>query len=209
MGSFKVILDLDDFSLENNNLYFLDQLKRVYPQLKVSLFYIPFDVAYFMTLKDVQRKEVLQMVKDRLDWIELIPHGLTHKEAEFLHVKDDNYEPIFEAVEEAYKTYDLPLVKGFKAPQWLYKQNLVDYLNKKGWWMAVDKNQPEAPRTKIYYEYSHSIDEPIGKQKDGSILKLHGHISKPSANDLPSNIGNLLNIPTDAQFMFISEYLAT
>ena len=201
-----IILDFDDFSLNNNQLYYLDQLKRVFPKLKVSMFYIPFDVAYFMNMKDFQLKEVVQMVKDRLDWIELIPHGLTHKEAEFMNIKGDDYETIFKAIDHAFETYGLPYVKGFKAPQWLYKENLVEFLDKKGWWIATDRNQPDLPKTKKYYEYNYSIDEPFWEAKE-KILKLHGHISEPSPNNLVDNIGNLMKIPENSDFKFISEVI--
>ncbi len=197
-------LDLDDFSVENNNIYYLDQLKRVYPKLKVSLFYVPFDVHYFDRIMDFERKEVIKMIKDRLDWIELIPHGLTHVEEEFLHIKGDDYETIFKGIEEAFQTYGLPMVKGFKAPQWSYKPNLVDFLENKGWWLAVDRNQYDAPRTKRNYVYTHSINEPYWLCTKDTI-RLHGHISLPSRNNLPDNLANLLKINPDIEWKFVSE----
>jgi GT2 family glycosyltransferase len=201
-----VTLDFDDFSIENNNFYYLDQLKRIYPKLKVSMFYIPFDVSYFDRIMDFQRKEGIRSLKDRLDWIELIPHGLTHIQEEFLHIKDDDYETVFKGIEEAYKTYDLPMVKGFKAPQWAYKSSLVEYLNDKGWWLAVDRNQPESPRTKKNFVYTHSTDEPFWLCNKDSI-NLHGHISLPSRNNLVDNLVNLLKINPKVEWKFVSEVM--
>ncbi len=170
------------------------------------MFFIPLDVTYYGRFRDFERQEVIKRIKDRLDWIELIPHGLTHKPEEFLHIKGDDYETIFKAIDHAFKTYDLPYVKGFKAPQWLYKKNLVDYLDKKGWWIATDKNQPDLPKTKKYYEYNYSIEDEFWKS-DKDLLKLHGHISGPSTNNIVDCIGNLLKIPEDSEFKWISEII--
>lgn len=201
-----IVFDTDDLSLENNNLYYLDQIKKVIPNFKISAFFIPLDVAYFSRLKEFQRKEVIQMLKDRSDWIELIPHGLTHRDAEFLNIKNDDYETIFDAIEHAFKTYELPYVKGFKAPQWLYKPSLVEYLDKKGWWIATDKNQPDQPKTKKSYEYTHSVDEDFSSS-DLTEIRLHSHISLPSKNNIIENIGNIIKIPQDYEFKFISEVM--
>ncbi len=201
-----VTLDFDDFSVENNNLFYLDQLKRIYPKLKISMFYIPFDAANFNRLLDFQRQEAIKMIKER-DWIELIPHGLTHAGLEMLSIKNDDYETIFKGIEEGFKTYGFPMVKGFKAPHWAYKPSLVEYLDKKGWWLAVDRNQPESLRTKKCYVYTHSIDEPFWDSKDDSI-RLHGHISLPSANNLHDNLANLLKINPDVEWKWISEVMA-
>lgn len=199
-----VTVDLDDFSLEVNNLFYLDQIKKTYPKFKVSMFYIPFDAYHYSALMDFQRQEVVGMIKDRLDWIELIPHGICHAPEEFMNIKGDDYETIFKGIEDGFASYGLPMVKGFKAPQWLYKPNLVDYLDSKGWWMAVDRNQPDAPKTKKYFEYTHSIDEPFWLSNQDKI-HLHGHISGPSTNDLVSNMMNLLKINPEAEFKFVSE----
>jgi hypothetical protein len=88
----------------------------------------------------------------------------------------------------------------------LYKPNLVDFLDSKGWWLGVDRNQPDAPRTKKFYEYTHSIDEPFwlsGKEQ----IKLHGHIAGPSANDLISNIMNIMKVSPNADWKFVSEVM--
>lgn len=199
-----VVLDLDDFSLENNNFFYLDKLKSIYPKLKVSLFTIPFDAQYYRNFADFQREEIIKQIKKRLDWIELIPHGLTHANREFESAKYKDMKIIFRAIRDVFAKYDLPYVKGFKAPQWLYNQSLVDYLDYKGWFLATDRNQPDSLKAKRNYVYSHSIDEPYWLSED-KLIKLHGHISLPSKNNLPDNILNLMKIPKDADFKFVSE----
>lgn len=70
--------------------------------------------------------------------------------------------------------------------------------------MASDRNQAKAPRTKKNYIYTHSIDEPFWLSKQDEI-RLHGHISRPSSNNLEDNIMNLLKINPSAEFKFVSE----
>src|SRR3990167_2689615 len=200
-----VILDFDDFSLEVNNLYYIDLLKKTYPKMKVSMFYIPFDVNNYDTLMDFQRAEVVQMIKDR-DWIELIPHGLTHQGPEFMHIKNDDYETVFRGIEDGFNTYGLKMVKGFKAPHWAYKQNLVDFLDAKDWWLGVDRNHPEHPRAKRSYEYTHSIDE-VFWESDLEEIRLHGHVSLPSRNNLVDNMVNLMKIDPKVDWKFVSEVM--
>ncbi len=203
-GATTIALDFDDFSLENNQFLYLEQLKSMFPALKVSMFMIPWDYQLHPQMQDFQREQMIQKIKQNLDWIELIPHGLTHKPREFEAVNYKDYDVIFAAIDEVFTRYGLPYVKGFKAPYWLYNEGLVEYLNKKGWWLAVDRNQPNAPRTKKFYEYTHSIHEPFWLSKS-PLIKLHGHISAPSANDLPSNMINLLKMNPKAEFKFVSE----
>ena len=100
-----ISLDLDDFSILNNRMDLLMQLKESYPKLKVSLFTIPYDFAY-ETLPEGQilRDKTLAMIKTQLDWIELIPHGLVHfpKEFEKCDYKTMKLK-VFPAIEEAFK----------------------------------------------------------------------------------------------------------
>ena len=136
-----ISLDLDDFSILNNRMDLLMQLKESYPKLKVSLFTIPYDFAY-ETLPEGQilRDKTLAMIKTQLDWIELIPHGLVHfpKEFEKCDYKTMKLK-VFPAIEEAFKKDCLPYVKGFKAPYWLWNEEVVRALDEEGWWGAIDK----------------------------------------------------------------------
>jgi len=168
---------------------------------------IPWDYQYYTQFADFQREEILKQIKANLDWIELIPHGLTHKMGEFQNVKKKDLPIIFTGIDEVFKKYNLPYIKGFKAPNWLYNEDLVDYLDKKGWFLATDRNQPKSPKTKRFYEYNHSIDEKFWLFTDEYYWRLHGHISLPSQNNLPDNIVNLTKIPADVDFKFVSESL--
>jgi len=201
-----ISLDLDDFSILNNRIDLLMQLKESYPKLKVSLFTIPYDFAY-ETLPEGQilRDKTLAMIKTQLDWIELIPHGLVHfpKEFEKCDYKTMKLK-VFPAIEEAFKKDGLPYVKGFKAPYWLWNEEVVRALDEEGWWGAIDKGAQL--KTKKYFEYTHGIDE-IFWESTFDTLKLHGHITNDNNNAIAKCFTNLFKMPTDAEFRFASELL--
>jgi hypothetical protein len=202
-------LDFDDFSILNNRLDLLLRLKESYPRLKVSLFTIPYDVAYE---KDVAgrllRDKTLEEIKKHLDWMELIPHGLTHFPKEFEKCTYDTMtNHIFKAIDEIFKKDGLTYVKGFKAPYWLWNEEVVRALDEKGWWGAIDKNQ-KMIKTKKFYSYTHSIDEPYSKAIGVDIIKLHGHIT-PSGNGIERCFSNLFKMDPDAEFKFASELIET
>jgi len=183
-------------------------LKDHYPKLKVSLFTIPFD--YETEMSDMLRttkEDALRKINENKDWLEFIPHGLTHFDREFEKADREIMETYVQNVIPEMVKSGLPedrIVKGFCAPQWLWNEEVIKVLDENGWWGAIDRNQPFMPRTKKVYVYSHSIDEPfwLSNQK---FIKLHGHISPPSRNDLEGSLLKLLKIPVDADWRFVSE----
>ena len=201
-----ISLDFDDWSVLNNRMDLLMQLKESYPKLKVSLFTIPYDFAY-ETLPEgrIMRDKTLAMIKTQLDWIELIPHGLVHfpKEFEKCDYKTMKLK-VFPAIEEAFNKDGLPYVKGFKAPYWLWNEEVVRALDEEGWWGAIDKGAQL--KTKKYFEYTHGIDE-MFYESTLDTLKLHGHITNENKNAISRCFTVLFKMPTDAEFRFASELL--
>jgi len=147
-------------------------------------------------------KLIHQAIDDKV--IELIPHGLTHHFGEFQNVSYDDMTLTIRAIEEHYKEMNFPLIKGFCAPNWLISDAAVKCLNDNGWWLAVDRNQPKSKRTKKFYEYNWSIDEKFPKNID--LVKAHGHMNT-CANQLQENIHNLITIPGDYEWKFVSEII--
>ena len=197
---------MDDFSILNNRLDLLLRLKESYPKLKVSLFTIPFDISSEIGVQGrIMRTETLKLIKKQLDWIELIPHGLTHMPREFEKCDYKTMrEYVIPAIDECFKRDDLPYVKGFKPPFWLWNKEVVRALDDEGWWGAIDANQRDQEKTKRYYVYTHSIDSPF-YESDLDIWKLHGHISMGSKNNIERCLSLLFKMPTDAEFKFASE----
>jgi len=203
-----ISLDLHDFSILRNRFDLLTVLKEHYPDMKVSLFTIPYD--YSLEMSDMLRigkAEALRRIEENKDWLEFIPHGLTHFPREFEKAdRDTMIAYVNNVIPEMVKTGfpEERIVKGFCAPMWLWNQDVIDVLDESGWWGAIDRNQPDMLRPKRYYTYTHSIDEPYWLSNQ-SLIKLHGHMSKPSPNNLEDCLLKLLKMPMKAEWKFVSE----
>jgi len=203
-----ISLDLHDFSILRNRFDLLLTLKEHYPNMKLSLFTIPYD--YGLEMSDMLRAtkdESLRRINDNKDWIEIIPHGITHFPKEFEKADRDIMTAYIENIIPEMVKSGLPedrIVKGFCAPFWLWNQDVVDVLNENGWWGAIDRNNPHTLKTDKYYVYTHSIDEPywLSRQK---VIKLHGHMTLPSPNNLEDCLLKLLKMPQSANWKFASE----
>jgi hypothetical protein len=169
------------------------------------MFYIPVDQEYYGNYSESDREEARKMVKGMVadGLVEIIPHGLTHHFGEFEHASYEDMECALNAYDEHFKSLDLPYVHGFCAPNWLISKEAIKCLNDHRWWLAVDRNQPEALKAKKNYIYNWSIDEPI---PDLPIVMGHGHINT-CKNELSSNIKNIIKIPSDAEWKFLSELM--
>jgi hypothetical protein len=201
-----ICLDMDDFSVLNNKLDLLLKLKEAYPNLKVSMFTIPCDVAYESNFDaKLVRDRALAKVKENLDWIEIIPHGLTHMPREF---EKCTYElmkdKVIPAIDEAFKKDGLPYVKGFKAPYWLWNDEVIRALDDAGWWGAIDRKVRNIKKTKRFYVFTHTINE-LFYNSTCDLLKLHGHITSGMPDNLDLCLTNLFKMPSDAEFKFASE----
>lgn len=203
-----ICLDFDDFSVLNNRLDLLLRLKESYPTLKVSMFTIPYDYVYENNVSArIMRDKSLEAVKKNLDWIEIVPHGLTHMPRE---LEKCDYKTMREytmpAIDECFAKDSLPYVRGFKPPYWLWNEDIVRALDDEGWWGAVDRFAKNTLRTKKYYMYTHTIDQPFW-ESNYDVLKLHGHITQESPNNIDRCFPNLFKMPVDAQFVFASDLL--
>lgn len=199
-----VALDLHDFSILNNRMDLLEQLKEHYPDFRVTLFTIPFDYEYERSAQRVTRDEQKARIHKALDWLEIVPHGVTHTFGEFHYCDKHNMKMFITEFGSVFAQDGLPMEKGFCAPNWLWNQQVVDVLDEAGWWGAVDRNQPDMLTPKRFYRYSHSIDEPFWEAPQ-AVLKLHGHIGLPSANNLEACLPNLLRLPSDTKWVYASE----
>ncbi len=200
----KICLDLHDWSLSHNRLDLIFELKRRFPNFKVSLFTIPNDIksdygSYLI------KEEIVNRVRENLDWIQLIPHGLNHNGREMARCDYPTFkDQIIPAIEEAFGKNKLRFEKGFCAPHWKWSEGVVQALDWLGWWGAIDKRQPNMLSTKRFYRYSHCIDEEF--PLDTETLKLHGHVYG-TRNDLGRCMKNLLKLPISAKWHFVTDFL--
>ena len=202
-----ICLDLDDFSVLNNRLDLLLKIKEHYPNFKVSLFTVPFDVAREVNPQArLHREGALKKIKENLSWMQFIPHGLTHMTDEMEKCDYELFKKVMISIKEAFDKDGLPFVKGFKAPYWLWNKDVVKALDDEGWWGAIDRNQPGMLKTKKTYVYSHSLEEAFHKSNLDTI-KLHGHIDGVSENDLEKNFTNIFKLPTDTEWHFVTDFI--
>lgn len=202
----KVVFSLDDFSLMNNDFELLLKLKEHYPQLKVSMFMIPFHAEFEISSAHIFRDGALKTLHDNLDWIQIIPHGLTHMDREFEKADKEAMRLTMRAIDKLWTMQGIPYVKGFKAPQWLWNKDVVEVLDKEGWFGSVDRNQPNMLKTKKFYEYNWSISEPF-IYSEADVLKLHGHINPEMDNDFDKCFLQLMSLPADTEFFYVTDFL--
>jgi hypothetical protein len=171
------------------------------------MFYIPADAQFGGRLMPEMKEEAKKLIVDAVNagYVELIPHGLTHIPREFENASYDDMAMTLKAYEEHFKELGVPYVKGFKAPYWLMSKEALKCLDDNDWWLAIDRNQPDCPKAKRNYVYSWDIKDLFPKEQEH--VRGHGHISLPSANNLPDCIPNLSRIPQDYTWRFISEVM--
>ncbi len=195
-----VTLSFDDFSPKNSGFFYICELKRLYPKLKVSLFTIPMSVMSG-EVECIADEKFVSEIKRYTHWIEFIPHGFSHLPLEFKRKTYDETINCIKAWERLFKESNLPFVRGFKAPYWEYNEQVIKALNDMGYWMAINRGvNHNSIKT---YQYNWSIQEELPKDKE--IILGHGHIQNVCGNGLEECFSNLLTIPEDAEFKFVSE----
>ena len=201
-----VSLDLHDFSVLRNGLDKLLTIKEHYPGFKVSLFTIPFDYDMEASMQRLLRDKALKEVHKCREWMQFIPHGATHMPREFEKCDRWTMKMYLDHVEDEFAKDDLKIEKGFCAPYWLWNKDVVDVLDEYGWWGAIDRNQPDMLKTKKTYTYTHSIDEPFW-QSTNETVNLHGHMGAPSSNAIGDCLLNIMKLPEDVEWKFVSEFV--
>jgi len=186
----QIILDFDDFTDRKlNQFYKLVKLKEIIPKLKVSLFCIPAGCS------DSVLEEISQF-----KWVEMHQHGWAHSLYEW---KTLDYKT---AVELLKKGQNRHYGKGFKAPNWLLSGEAFKACADLGYWVAVHPKQVQFAQefnVKTYL-YNSSITSPWNKP----LVKATGHVDKCNQNDsIDDSWANLIHIPKDAEFKFISEVI--
>src|SRR3990167_94076 len=185
----KVALDLHDFSISNNRMELMFKLKEHFPNLKVSVFIVPFEkkLDWGPTLI---HDDNLRLIKENLDWIQLVPHGFSHESSrEMENVGYNQFKDILKNIESIFQKEELPFEKGFCAPHWRWNKHVVNVLDEFQWWGAVLR-EDKMLKTKRFYKYNFLLNEPFWESNE-PILKLHGHIYG-TKNDIGRCFENLL-----------------
>ena len=219
----KIVLDMDDYSVSCPNFELLMKLKEHFPSFKVTLFTIPLDMMLLSDkIKMPQFLSWVEMLKEYQDWVEIAVHGFIHDKKEMLvdykrakltlkasenmmtQIKKKEKVRFIGSRNKKYK-FDIPYKKIFKAPGWQMSDDAYKAARDMGYVVAIDRNKPSPEIENLKtYKYNWSIEEPF--PEDFRIIKGHGHMYGMQ-NDLQACYQNLLTLPTDAEFLFISEYL--
>lgn len=177
-----MIVDFDDFSETNHRLDLLQELKRINPAFKCTLFAVPGQGSPgFWSEVPV--------------WCELAVHGWMHPDP--YECADWTYEQMAEAI------YGRPefFVKGFKAPGWQISDGCYEALLDHGWWVADqpynDHRRPVGLRVHLLSDTASSGTDPA---------HWHGHIQDVCGNGLKETWGRLTEAVANAtSFEFVSE----
>lgn len=200
----KAVLDIHDFSVVYPRMDLLLKLKNHFPNFKVSLFTIPFNEK-----KDwgpsLLRKDNLKEIKSNLDWMQIIPHGFVHDGSEMRKMTYDQFALTSLLIQDAFDDDGLPYEKGFCSPHWRQSEGVTEVLNTIGWWGAVLREGKETPNR--FYRYDFLANEPFW-ESDKEVLKIHSHLYG-TKNDLGRCFPNLLKLPRDTEWHYVTDYLET
>ncbi len=185
----KVVFDLDDFHDTNHNLPLLLDLKRRFPNLKVTLFCIPSKCSI----------PFIQSLKDRYgQWMEFAVHGW-HHDTEHGTAQESNYWTKEEANHYLQLAEDMGIfVKGFRAPGWNINHETYEVLAERGYWVADHKDHDR---------WVAEIKLP--RYTTGHLAEVHGHIQQCNMNGLLDLATVKCNFHRDTTFRFVSEALDT
>lgn len=180
-----MICDFDDFSISENRLDLLLQLKDANPKFKCTLFAIPGQGS------DAFWDEVPL-------WCELAVHGWMHPSS------TECAKWTYERTEQMIAEKPLRFVRGFKAPGWQVSDQTYMALRDYGWWIADHwENNPRRPDSLA----SHVVtpEAAVGRSDD----HWHGHIPDVCGNGIAQTFDALREKVTAAEsFEFVSEVVA-
>lgn len=213
MSTSKIVtLETHDLELHKPGLDEFIKIREHLPNMKLTFFTVPIAASLVKKIASVEDyQEWADWIKDQ-DWIEICPHGMTHAQAEMLYLptrkeKLVDYKTACDYIEAAEHTFNqlgLPFKKIWASPFWQTSPEAYKALWDKGYTVAVDPNQ-EIPEGGPVYTYNWSIDTPFPTHLD--VVKGHGHMYPPSKNAIQRCMENVLSIPPDYEFKFVSEVL--
>jgi len=203
------VIDFDDYSATHPGHHLLLKLKEHFPNFKCTCFTPAFSLAVFFRKMEVEKfKEWGKIVAANSGWIEIAPHGFSHLKGEMLTKDKKRAEMIIKAIENLFGQLGIPFVKIFKAPHWQISPAAEEVLKERGYVLAIDRNKPTVHTDIPTYVWNWDIKD-VPFPKHYPVIKAHGHIwTTPGiVNGLDECLPNLLQMPQNAKFQFISEYL--
>lgn len=190
-----VVFDVDDFVGNRNDRTYmgfvplLGDLKDAIPELKVTLFTIPYLSNIEIVLRDWADK----------DWVELAVHGFSHIQGEFV----GSSEALIRYVLDEFGQTGV-FQRGFKAPYWEATPQLYSALLHAGYWVADHPmNIKEIPPEVDAYVLGDEHD--IGQGHPTlDLLQVHCHTHNTCGNGVEERFEDLLALK-GKEFKFVSE----
>lgn len=169
------------------------------------MFTIPYDIKREPSLGHTERERILKRIRECLDWLQIVPHGLHHNASEVKNWDYDYTKAVLPKIKNYFDRDWLPFVKGFCAPHWRWNAEVVKALDDAGWWGAISPARVDMPSTKRFFTYDYPIDQPFWEStKD--VWKIHGHLGS-TANDLEKCVDNIFKIPVTAEWHYITDFV--
>lgn len=209
----KIALDYDDFSPLNHRFDLLDKLRERYEGFKVTMFTIPWDIRFNPDGKGTPITDRLyapwvDRVKEAVEqgWMEIALHGLDHAPQEFENLTYQQAKNRVIVGEKMFANVGIPVIKLFKAPQWLLSDSGKKAIEDLGYTVCEDG----------YYNWNlrdelaswHDEIQAGGDRKNKAVV-AHGHVQdEPSTmNGMDQTLLNLSDVPQDAEWVFLRETL--
>lgn len=196
----KVVFALDDFCWQYREcISYLEELNDYFDNFKVSLFTIP----CYEKVPLSSHWDYLSNVKFKS---EHILHGYYHTIAEFQYLNKFQSADYIEYGIKEFKKCGIPIIKGFKGPNWKFSEGLVEQLKFMGFWLATYRPMNiDGLKT-----YDWSWDVGSKERPEGDVIHAHGHtynLSGPGKG-IGESMENIKNqLPKNIEFLFISEFM--
>jgi len=194
----KCVFSLDDFCYEERDvLSYLKILNEYFNNFKVSMFTIP----CYMGNKLSEKKEWLEALPEN---IEHILHGYFHTHRECQHLDHMQAKHFIELGIEEFRKCGFPIIPGYKCPNWTLGEGIVSALIQKNFWVAPYTPRHDPGEIKTYH-WNWDIGEEIPTNVE--MLHAHGHTHSLSGpgKGIQDSMDNVLKLPRDTEFFFISE----
>lgn len=191
----KLALEFDDFSPKNSSFGLLEDLREHFPGFKVSMFTTPWEIRWGDQTPITQPEWTpwVEAVKKAEDWLEIEVHGLTHAPLEFGEITYEEAKKRIIIAEKMFTNREIKFQKIFKAPFWALSKQGEKALSELGYYVVKDH----------YYHWNLADEIPQNLE----VIVGHGHVQNTMGNGLEECYQKLMKLPTDTEFIFLSDYL--
>lgn len=196
----QIAVDYDDFSPLNHRFDMLDSIRERYPDFKVTMFTVPWEIRLSPSTKgtpitDEEYKPWVERVVEaqKEGWMDIALHGLTHAPREFEKLSYQDAKNRIIVGQKMFQNVGIELNGMFKAPQWLINENGKKAVEDLGLKLMEDG----------YYNWNLKDDKPKKKKK----LIAHGHIQDEpgSWNGIEESFFRLTKVPTKAEWVHLKD----